>query len=203
LSRLEWGILSVYRMGPLSRNELRPSGTTEASADFSGLSREARVGTCRLMAANGDRPTNSRAPRLEERVRNACRLRHYSIRTEEAYWMWVRPFILHNNKRHPDEMGAEEVTSFLNYLAVERDVAASTQAQALNALVFLYQQVLGRAPADFVRIVRAQRKRKVPVVLTQDEAKRLLSHLDSTALTMAQLLYGAGLRILECSTAAG
>jgi site-specific recombinase XerD len=102
--------------------------------------------------------------------------------------MWVRQFILHNHKRHPDEMGAEEVTAFLSHLAVERDVAASTQAQALNALVFLYKQVLGRPPGDFVGIVRAERKRKVPVVLTPDEAKRLLSYLDSTALTMAQLL---------------
>lgn len=113
--------------------------------------------------------------------------------------MWVRQFILHHHKRHPDEMGAEEVTAFLSHLAIERNVAASTQAQALNALVFLYKQVLGRGPEEFVGIVRAGRKRKVPVVLTPEEARRLLSHLDSTALTMAQLLYGAGLRILECA----
>lgn len=151
------------------------------------------------MATYSDRPTRARGPRLEERVREACRLRHYSIRTEDAYWMWTRQFVLYHGKRHPQEMGAEEVTAFLTHLAVDRDVAASTQAQAFNALVFLYKQVLGRPEGDLTGVVRVQRPKKVPVVLTPEETKRLLAHLDETALTMAQLLYGAGLRILECA----
>ena len=143
--------------------------------------------------ARGQRPR-----RLEERVREACRLRHYSLRTEEAYWMWVRRFILFYGKRHPNEMGAPEITEFLTDLAVQHDVAPSTQMQALNALVFLYRHVLGRDPGEFAGVVRAQRPRKVPVVLAVEEMRRLLAELDGTALLMAQLLYGAGLRMIEC-----
>jgi integron integrase len=140
----------------------------------------------------------ARPRRLKERLREACRLRHYSIRTEEAYWMWARRFILFHGKRHPQEMGAEEVTAFLSDLAVVREVAPSTQMQAMNALVFLYKHVVGRDPGDFAGLVRAQRPRKVPVVLTREEARRLLEALEPAALTMAQLLYGAGLRMIEC-----
>lgn len=136
--------------------------------------------------------------RLEARVREACRLRHYSLRTEEAYWMWVRRFVLFHQKRHPAEMGAAEVTEFLTDLAVRLDVAPSTQMQALNALVFLYKQVLGREAGEFTGMVRAQRPRKVPVVLAVAEMRSLLGELDGTALLMAQLLYGAGLRMIEC-----
>ncbi|TCO92964.1 integron integrase [Chthoniobacter flavus] len=154
-------------------------------------------------------PTDSASPpsaagegrgprRLEERLREACRLRHYSLRTEEAYWMWVRRFILFHAKRHPKEMGAPEITEFLTDLAVRHDVAPSTQMQALNGLVFLYKQVLGRDPGEFAGLVRAQRTRKVPVVLAVKEMRRLLMELEGTALLMAQLLYGAGLRMIEC-----
>ena len=144
-------------------------------------------------------PASGRGPRrLEERVREACRLRHYSLRTEEAYWMWVRRFILFHGKRHPQEMGAPEITDFLTDLAVQHDVAPSTQMQALNALVFLYKHILGRDPGEFAGLVRAQRPRKVPVVLSVEEMRRMLAELDGTALLMAQLLYGAGLRMIEC-----
>lgn len=144
-------------------------------------------------------PAGSRGPRrLEERVREACRLRHYSLRTEEAYWMWVRRFILFHGKRHPREMGAPEITDFLTDLAVQHDVAPSTQMQALNALVFLYKHILGRDPGEFAGLVRAQRPRKVPVVLSEKEMRGMLAELDGTALLMAQLLYGAGLRMIEC-----
>jgi integron integrase len=135
---------------------------------------------------------------LEERLREACRLRHFSLRTEEAYWMWARRFILFHGKRHPMDMGAPEITEFLTDLAVLHAVAPSTQMQALNGLVFLYKHVLGREPGDFAGLVRAQRPRKVPVVLGVGEARRLLAELEGTALLMAQLLYGAGLRMIEC-----
>lgn len=118
--------------------------------------------------------------------------------TERAYWMWMRQFILFHGKRHPREMGAEEVQAFLNHLAVNRGVAASTQAQALNALVFLYAQVLGQPLGEIGQFVRARRSRKVPVVLSAEEVQRVLAALEGTALLMAQLLYGAGLRLMEC-----
>jgi len=136
--------------------------------------------------------------RLEEQLRQACRLRQYSLRTEEAYWMWARRFILFHGKRHPKEMGAVEITEFLSHLASDRDVAPSTQMQALNALVFLYKHVLGREPGEFEGLVRARRPRKVPVVLSKPEAEALLEQLQGTALLMTQLLYGAGLRMIEC-----
>ncbi len=132
-------------------------------------------------------------------MRDACRIRHYSMRTEEAYWSWTRRFILFHGKRHPREMGATEITEFLTDLAVQREVAASTQMQAMNALVFVYTHVLGRQPGEFSGLVRSRRPRKVPLVLAVEETRRLLAELDGTALLMAQLLYGAGLRMIECA----
>lgn len=113
--------------------------------------------------------------------------------------MWAKQFILYHGKRHPTEMGAEEVRAFLSHLAVERNVSASTQAQALNGLVFLYEKVLGRAAGELAGFALATRPKKVPVVLAVSEVKQLLERLEGTALCMAQLLYGAGLRILECA----
>ena len=113
--------------------------------------------------------------------------------------MWSRQFILFHGKRNPADLGATEISAFLTHLAVEREVAASTQAQALNALVFLFETVLERGREEFVGVVRAKRTRKLPVVLSRDETKRLLSELEGSALTMAQLLYGGGMRILECA----
>lgn len=113
--------------------------------------------------------------------------------------MWARQFILFHHQRHPDEMGEAEVREFLTHLAADREVAESTQNQAFNALLFLYRHVLGRPPGDLSGILRASRPKKVPVVLSEGEVGRLLAHLDSVVLCMAQLLYGAGLRILECA----
>ncbi|AJF06303.1 integron integrase [Geoalkalibacter subterraneus] len=137
-------------------------------------------------------------PRLLDRVRDAIRTRHYSLRTEETYTAWVRRFILFHNKRHPQEMGADEVRQFLTYLAVRQNVAASTQNQALNALVFLYKQVLGTDLGDLGEVVRAKKPQKLPLVLTRDEVQRLLTGLTGTHWLMAGLLYGSGLRLLEC-----
>jgi integron integrase len=146
-----------------------------------------------------NRPTAPAKLRLEDQVRRACRLRHYSLRTEEAYWGWVRQFILYHGKRHPKDMGEPEVRDFLTHLAVDRDVAVSTQNQAFNALVFLYEQVLGRPAGDLSGIPRASRPKMVPTVLSQAEMRNLLGAMEGTPRTMALLLYGAGLRVLECA----
>ena len=141
--------------------------------------------------------TTRPSPFLEE-VRNAIRLRHYSIRTEQAYVDWIRRFIFFHGKRHPREMGEAEVRSFLTHLAVARNVAASTQNQALNALVFLYKIVLGRPLGEISEVVRAKKPQRLPVVLTRDEVRQLLQHLDGNHWLAACLMYGSGLRLMEC-----
>ena len=138
------------------------------------------------------------APRLIDRFRAAIRSRHYSRRTEKSYWFWIRFFIFRNAKRHPAEMGAEEVTAFLNWLATERNVAAATQNQALAALLFLYKAVLERDLPWFDGLVRAKRPVRLPVVLSEAEVRKLLEQLDGVPWMMASLLYGAGLRLQEC-----
>ena len=142
---------------------------------------------------------NSRKPKLLDRVRAAIRTRHYSRRTEKAYVGWIRRFILFHDKRHPDEMGAPEITRFLSSLAVDSQVSASTQTQALSALLFLYRDVLGRELAWIDGIVRARRPKRLPVVLTREEVRAVLEELQGTPRLMALLLYGAGLRLLECA----
>jgi integron integrase len=132
-------------------------------------------------------------------VRDALRARHYSRRTEEAYISWTRRYILFHGKRHPDEMGATEITQFLTSLAVQGKVAASTQNQATCALLFLYRQVLGQEVPWLDGLVHAKRPRRLPVVLTRDEVRALLGHLQGVPRLMALLLYGAGLRVPECA----
>ena len=137
-------------------------------------------------------------PQLLDQVRQAIRTRHYSYRTEEAYVGWIRRFLLFHDKRHPAEMGAIEVSRFLTALAVERRVASSTQNQALAAILFLYKDVLDR---DFVwldDVVRAKRPQRLPVVLTRQEVQALLAALDGVSWIMGTLLYGSGLRLMEC-----
>jgi len=126
------------------------------------------------------------------------RVRHYSLRTEEAYVGWIRRFIVFHGKRHPREMGKEEITTFLTRLAVQGKVAASTQNQALSALLFLYRSVLEAEVPWLDELVHAKRPRKLPVVLTRGEVQALLSCLRGTRWLMAVLLYGSGLRLLEC-----
>ncbi|HUI26338.1 MAG TPA: integron integrase [Candidatus Kryptonia bacterium] len=131
-------------------------------------------------------------------MRAAIRTRHYSYRTEEAYVGWIKRFILFHRKRHPAEMGKAEIEQFLTALAIERHVAASTQNQALGALLFLYKDVLERDPGWLDDVVRAKRPQRLPVVLTRPEVEALLRALDGTCLIMALLLYGSGLRLTEC-----
>src|SRR5437660_2957921 len=133
-----------------------------------------------------------------DRVRAVIRARHYSRRTEGAYVAWIRRYILFHDKRHPTDMGAPEITRFLSSLAVEGNVAASTQNQALSALLFLYRDVLEVELPWLDGIVRAKRPQRLPVVLTRDEVRALLQRLEGAPRLMAYLLYGAGLRLLEC-----
>jgi integron integrase len=136
--------------------------------------------------------------RLLDQVRAAIRRRNYSYRTEEAYVQWVRRFIHFSGKRHPAALGAEEITAFLNHLAMERNVAAATQNQALSALLFLYKEVLQQSLPWLKDLQRAKRPSRVPTVLTRQEVKRLLAAMQGTKWLMASLLYGAGLRLTEC-----
>jgi integron integrase len=130
----------------------------------------------------------------------ALRIRHYSRRTEEAYLGWVRRYILFNRKRHPREMGEAELQSFLTHLAMHRHVSASTQNQALSAILFLYREVLKVEAFCFDVAVRARRPERLPVVLTRQEVRAILDLMTGTPRLVAGLLYGAGLRLLECLT---
>jgi integron integrase len=141
--------------------------------------------------------TSPNPPRLLDRVRATLRARHCSLRTEKAYVAWIRRFILFHGKRHPAEMGAGEITRFLSALAIERNVAASTQNQALSALLFLYREVLEQDLPWLDDIVRAKRPARVPVVLSRGEVHAVLDALDGPVRLLALLLYGAGLRLLE------
>jgi integron integrase len=136
--------------------------------------------------------------KLLDRLRAACRVRHYSIRTEDAYHDWCKRFILFHNKRHPLEMGTAEINAFLTDLAVNGHVSASTQNQAFCALLYLYKTVLGVEPGRIEGVVRANRPKRLPVVLSRDEVRRVLSRMDGTCRLAATLLYGSGLRLLEC-----
>jgi integron integrase len=143
-------------------------------------------------------PAGPSAPRLLDRVRAAVRIRHYSRRTEKAYVAWIRRFILFHGKRHPADMSAPELTQFLSSLAVDGHVAASTQNQALSALLFLYRDVLEVDVPWLDGIVRAKRPQRLPIVLTREEVRAVLRALHGVPRLMACLLYGSGLRLLEC-----
>jgi len=131
-------------------------------------------------------------------VRQALRARHYSFRTEEAYVGWIKRFIFFHGKRHPAEMGEPEVNQFLTDLAVTKKVSASTQNQALSALLFLYQHVLNQPLGWINPAVRAKKPERLPVVLTRQEVKAILSFMEGSPRLVAALLYGAGLRLREC-----
>jgi integron integrase len=137
-------------------------------------------------------------PRLLEQVRSIIRLKHYSIRTEEAYVHWIKEYILFHHKRHPLELGADNVSQFLSYLAETKHVASSTQNQAASALLFLYREVLAQPLPWLDQVQKAKKPAKLPVVFTKEEVRQVLSRLDGTKWLMASLLYGSGLRLMEC-----
>jgi integron integrase len=137
-------------------------------------------------------------PKLLDQVRITIRRKHYSIRTEEAYVDWIKRYIFFHKKRHPLEMGEQEVEEFLNYLAIQKHVAAATQNQALSAIVFLYREVLKKEIGWMDNLERAKQPERMPVVLTEPEVRSILAQLEGRNWLMASLLYGAGLRLMEC-----
>ncbi len=144
-------------------------------------------------AAYGPRP-----PKLLDQLRSQLRAGHYSRRTERTYVDWVRRFIFFHRLRHPAEMGEPEINAFLTSLAVKDKVSASTQNQALSALLFLYRRVIGRPIGDLGEVIRARKPKRLPVVMTREEVKTLLAALSGDKWLMASLMYGAGLRLMEC-----
>ena len=154
---------------------------------------DASHGTTSRSLAAPDSP-----PRLLDQLRLALRSRHYSKRTEQAYCLWVRRYIHFHGLRHPTEMGEPQINAFLTHLAVADKVSASTQNQALSALLFLYRHVLGRPVGDLGGVVRARVSHRVPVVLTRAEVRAVLAHLDGESQLAAALMYGSGLRLSEC-----
>lgn len=152
--------------------------------------------------AHDSRTSDGRAsadgePRLLDRVRREIRVRHYSIRTESSYVDWIKRFVIFNGKRHPSELGASEVMAFLTYLAVERSVAPSTQAQAKSAILFLYRVVLNTALPWLDKVVAASSPRRLPVVLTVPEVRSVLQQMNGSVGLVCALLYGTGMRLIE------
>ncbi|MFA5843869.1 MAG: integron integrase [Coriobacteriia bacterium] len=137
-------------------------------------------------------------PRLMDSVREALRSRHYSHRTEDTYCLWIERFIRFHALRHPADMAEAEINAFLTHLAMEAKVSSSTQNQALSALLFLYRHVLDRGIGDLGDVVRARKPKRLPVVMTRDEVRAVLAEMDGEAWLMASLLYGSGLRLMEC-----
>lgn len=138
------------------------------------------------------------APKLFPLIVERLRVKHYSKRTEEAYIQWIKRYILFHSKRHPREMGAAEVEAFLNHLAIEKKVSASTQNQAKSALFFLYDVVLEQALPALENVTKIKVQKQLPVVLSKQEVQAILSSLDGTAWLIVSLLYGSGLRVMEC-----
>jgi integron integrase len=141
---------------------------------------------------------SARKPKLLDEIRALLRLKRYSISTERAYLGWIKRFILLHRKRHPREMGAEEVTAFLSHLAIHGHVAAATQNQALAALLFLYKEVPAIDLPWLTDIERAKKPKRLPVVLSRDEVDRLINRPEGTHAPMARMLYGTGMRLMEC-----
>src|SRR5437870_10491819 len=135
--------------------------------------------------------------KLLDQVSDVCRVRHLSLRTEEAYRNWIKRYIFFHNKRHPRDLDAEAVRAFLTHLAVNEHVAASTQNQAFHALLFLYRQVLKMEPLNITGVERARSSRSLPVVFSKEEANAVIAHLKGEDKLIASLLYGSGLRIME------
>ncbi|MCL4278968.1 MAG: phage integrase N-terminal SAM-like domain-containing protein, partial [Ignavibacteriaceae bacterium] len=138
------------------------------------------------------------ALKLLDKVRTELRSKHYSIKTEKAYTNWIKRFVFFHNKRHPNEMGAEEIKSFINNLATDHHVSSATQNQALQGILFLYKNILNKNVGWIEEIKFTHRKKHLPVVLSKEEVKKIFENLEGIALMISKLLYGAGLRLGEC-----
>lgn len=136
--------------------------------------------------------------KLLDQVRITMRTKHYSPKTEESYTSWIKRFILFNNKKHPNDLGKDEIQSFINYLAVDKHVSASTQNQALQSILFLYKNIFDRELGWIEEIKFAHRKKHLPVVLTKQEVKNIINNLDGVIKLMTKLMYGSGMRLGEC-----
>jgi len=136
--------------------------------------------------------------KLLDQVREVMRYHHYAIRTEQTYVKWISDYIRFNGTRHPREMGKPEIERFLSHLAVNRNVAPSTQNQALNAILFLYKHVIDMPLNDYIDATRSKKWKRLPTVLNQSEISQFFQHISGTNELMAKLLYGAGLRLMEC-----
>lgn len=143
-------------------------------------------------------PVTPPPPKLLDQVVARLRVKHYSLRTEKTYVDWIKRYIWFHGKRHPQEMGAPEVEAFLSHLAVERSVSASTQNQAKSALLFLYKEVLQIELPWLDKVTQAKAPKRLPVVMTRDEVQSVLARMDGSVWLIASLLYGSGLRIMEC-----
>jgi len=179
------------------REERAEHAVLETGIGDSGVQRDARLETRPGAPSVRSQP---RASRLLDELRAAIRLRHYSPSTEQSYALWVQRFVRFHGMRHPREMGASEIERFLEDLAVVQKVSASTQNQALNAIVFLYREVLRMDAPVLSQIVRARRPKRLPVVLSREEVRAVLDQLHGATWLVAALLYGSGLRLLECLT---
>lgn len=144
------------------------------------------------------KPVPAKGLLLSERVRDVLRCKHYSYRTEQTYLYWIRHFVLFHGRKHPKDMGEPEISMFLTHLATERRVSASTQNQAFNALLFLYKQVLEREIGLIQGVTRAKASTRLPVVMTRDEVRAVLQRMQGREWLMASLMYGCGLRVMEC-----
>jgi integron integrase len=189
----------------------RPRGCPVSANEPRGDPRGPRGAIPASTSPSAASPPSGRQPKLLDRLREALRARHYSRRTEQSYCQWaclprhegsrrrqVKRFIFFHHVRHPAEMAEPEINAFLTHLAVQEKVSASTQNQALSALLFLYRHVLARPIGDLGEVVRARRPTRLPVVLTRAEVKAILGHLTGDKWLMASLMYGAGLRLMEC-----
>ena len=186
-------LYDAYLKTGLKLKKLRPLGPTPAPLSFHPH-QQTNFRDQMLPRAELD----ARYKKLFDRLKSTMRVRHYSIRTERTYEQWIRRFLSFHKERSVEKISAKDIQTYLNYLAENRKIAASTQNQALNAIVFFFREVLKRDPGDFSDFVRAKRPVRVPEILTQSEVKSLLDSLKAVHLLMAGLLYGAGLRLMEC-----
>ncbi|MCG7983774.1 hypothetical protein A3196_15450 [Candidatus Thiodiazotropha endoloripes] len=158
------------------------------------------MANCGLGGKSWGQPTEFRKPRLLYQIRIACRQKHFCHRTETSYVYWIRQFILFNDKRHPNEMGKQEIEGYLNHLASHCNVSASTQSGSLNAIVLLYRTVLQKETPEIDKLRRIKHYKTIPVVMSKQEVRTALDRMSGTTRLMAELIYGTGMRIHECMT---